>query len=286
VRLAILVPAEGFAEPWRWAYDVEAEALERGGADVVPVPWTEAAELAGFDLILPLVAWGYFDDYAGWLALLDRFEERRAPVVNPPAVLRWSSHKSYLAELGERGIPTVPTSSVPSCSEAHVAAARARFASDTLVIKPPVSGGAAGIHRLAPGDPLPASAVGQPTIIQPLMRSIATQGEYSLILFDGELSHCVVKRPKAGDFRVQPHLGGTTQPCPPPAGAEELARRALAAAPGGTTYARVDMIADDEGRLCIMELELVEPALFLDDADGAAQRFSAAVRSAAERARE
>jgi glutathione synthase/RimK-type ligase-like ATP-grasp enzyme len=207
------------------------------------------------------------------------------PVINPPAVLRWSSHKGYLAELSERGIPTVPTLMASACSNDDLSAARQRFGTETLVVKPPVSGGAAGTYRLAREDALPADCAGKPMIIQPLMRSIAETGEYSLILFDGRLSHSVVKRPKAGDFRVQPHLGGTTQACPAPPEAEELAIRALAAAPGETSYARVDIIEDDAGGLCIMELELVEPALFLDGNPDAAERFRSAIRSAAERAR-
>ena len=57
-------------------------------------------------------------------------------------------------------------------------------------------------------------------MIQPFLPSIATEGEYAVILFDGVYSHTVVKRPKSGDFRVQPHLGGSTEPCEPPAGAD------------------------------------------------------------------
>jgi glutathione synthase/RimK-type ligase-like ATP-grasp enzyme len=117
-----------------------------------------------------------------------------------------------------------------------------------------------------------------------MMNSILTEGEYSLILFDGVLSHSVVKRPKPGDFRVQPHLGGSTVRCDPPAGGEALAQAALAEAPVQATYARVDMIAGDAGELMIIELELVEPALFLNEAPDGSAPFGAAIRSAAERA--
>ena len=118
------------------------------------------------------------------------------------------------------------------------------------------------------------------------METIGSVGEYSLILFGGVPSHCVVKRPKAGDFRVQPHLGGTTEACAAPRGALELATAALEAAPALATYARVDMIADEDGELSIMELELVEPALFLDHAPDGGAAFTRAILSAAERASE
>ena len=101
------------------------------------------------------------------------------------------------------------------------------------------------------------------------------------MLFDGEFSHAVVKRPAAGDFRVQPHLGGVTLPTKVPPGAEKLARQALAAAPAHAAYARVDIIPDDQGTLRIMELELIEPALYLDHAPYGGAAFTQAILSAA-----
>jgi hypothetical protein len=93
-----------------------------------------------------------------------------------------------------------------------------------------------------------------------------------------------VKRPKAGDFRVQPHLGGVTLPSLPPPGGIELAKQALAAAPARATYARVDMVPDDEGMLRIMELELIEPALFLDHSKDGGAAFVKSILHAAQRA--
>jgi glutathione synthase/RimK-type ligase-like ATP-grasp enzyme len=95
-----------------------------------------------------------------------------------------------------------------------------------------------------------------------------------------------VKRPKSGDFRVQPHLGGSTEPSDPPRGAVELAQAALAAAPAEATYARVDIVRGRDVELLIMELELIEPALFLDVAPHGEDAFANAVISAAERARD
>jgi glutathione synthase/RimK-type ligase-like ATP-grasp enzyme len=104
------------------------------------------------------------------------------------------------------------------------------------------------------------------------------------MLFDGEYSHAVVKRPKSGDFRVQPHLGGVTLPTEAPPGAEELARAALAAAPAKASYARVDIVPDDDGTLRIMELELIEPALFLDHAQDGGAAFTRSILAAAQTA--
>jgi glutathione synthase/RimK-type ligase-like ATP-grasp enzyme len=114
-------------------------------------------------------------------------------------------------------------------------------------------------------------------LVQPWLNSVVTSGEYSLILFGGAFSHAVAKRPRPGDFRVQPEHGGTTEPCDPPEGAPELAKAALAHAPASTTYARVDFLAADDGALQIIELELIEPALFLHCAPEAKARFAEAV---------
>jgi glutathione synthase/RimK-type ligase-like ATP-grasp enzyme len=282
----MLVPDPDFPEPWGWAFDVEANILAGAGATVDPIAWTQIGDVSAYDLVLPLVAWGYHLDFDRWLALLDRAEAERWPMVNPPALLRWSSDKAYLAELAERGISTVPTLAVEACGDADIEEARRHFASDWLVIKPPVSGGAWDTHRLGPNDDLPAESRGRPMIVQPLIEEIARTGEYSLILFDGEFSHAVVKRPAAGEFRVQPHLGGVTLPSPPPPGGIALARQALAAAPARATYARVDIIPDDDGVLRIMELELVEPALFLDHAPDGGAAFVGSILSALEGVRE
>ena len=277
MRLAFLVPAPDYPEPWRWAFDAEASALERRGVHVDPAVWTEAGDLTGYDLVLPLVAWGYHLRYREWLDFLARGQRDGLPIANPPELLRWNSDKAYLAELGDKGVPSVPTIEVTSLGSADLKAAAEQFGTGELVVKPPVSASATGTHRIRVGDEIPPSERGQRMLIQPFLPTIA-EGEYSLILFDGVLSHTLVKRPKAGDFRVQPHLGGTTEACETPAGAEELARAALAAAPSHATYARVDMIRDGSGALAIIELELIEPSLWLQHSPDRGASFVAAVR--------
>jgi glutathione synthase/RimK-type ligase-like ATP-grasp enzyme len=282
VRIAILVPDPDYPEPWRWTFDPEAAALADAGAEIEPIAWTDAGDLSGFDIVTPLVAWGYHADYPRWLALLDRAEAEHWPMVNPPALLRWNGDKAYLTELAERGVSTVPTLAVEACCDADLEEARRRFDSEWLVVKPPVSASAAGTHRLAPHDDLPADSRGRPLIVQPLIEEISRTGEFSLMLFSGEYSHAVVKRPKSGDFRVQEYHGGVTLRCSvPPAGAVELAKAALAAAPVDAAYARVDIVPDDTGALMIMELELIEPSLFLDHAPDGGATFTRSILSRA-----
>ena len=114
-------------------------------------------------------------------------------------------------------------------------------------------------------------------MIQPFLRSVTDEGEYSLMLFGGRFSHCIVKRPKTGDYRVQPHLGGSEQPVAAPEGAVALAEAALAAAPCEAAYARVDMVRGNDGLLSVIELELIEPALWLQHAPDGGASFAAAI---------
>ena len=287
MHLLLLTPAPDFAEPFAWAFHVQADALRAEKAMVTARPWTDVGALEPFDAVLPLVAWGYHLRFTEWLQVLDRLERDARRVINPVPLLRWNGDKAYLQELAAAGVPTVPTLSVDHLNEAALAAAYGLLGCDEVVIKPAVSGGATGTYRLREGEAarVPGDVHGRPMMIQPFLSSITSTGEYSLILFDGVLSHCVVKRPASGDFRVQPHLGGFTEPCAPPLGAEQLARQALSAAPAEAVYARVDLVEGTDGKLQVIELELVEPALFLAQAPIAAPAFAAAVISAAENAR-
>ena len=284
LRIAFLVPPERYQAEWRWAFEPEAAPLREAGAQVDPVAWTEFDDFDDYDLVLPLIAWGYHQWYAEWLMLLDRLECAKARVANPVEVLRWNGDKAYLAELGAKGIPTVPTLAFAALSEPALARARDEFGCAELVVKPAVSASAYGTFRLGPGEPLPDKVRGWRMLVQPWLERIVDAGEYSLMFFDGEFSHAVSKVPRSGEFRVQPEYGGIVAACTPPEGAVGLAKRALSAAPTDTAYARVDIVVGNDGELQIIELELIEPALFLDRAPDAGARFANAVLGAGQSA--
>jgi len=279
-RVAILVPAADYHEKWQPAFARKAAALTAAGLIVEQRVWTDPGDLTGHDLVLPLFAWGYQRDVAGWYALLDRLEGEGLPVVNPVPVLRWNSDKAYLAELGAKGVAVVPTVEVDALDDASLTEAMSELATDEIVIKPAISGGADGTHRIVPGAPLPSDALGQRRLVQPMMPGILTEGEYSLFFFAGKFSHAIVKRPASGDFRVQEQFGGRETACEVSEAAQALAAAALAAAPAPPVYARVDMVGDALGTLHIMELELIEPSLFLHHAADKGAAFGLAVYAA------
>ncbi|MGV3729595.1 MAG: ATP-grasp domain-containing protein [Sphingopyxis sp.] len=276
-RVAILVPAPDYEEKWQPAFARKAAALTAAGLLVEQRIWTDPGDLAGHELILPLFAWGYQRDVARWYGLLDRIESEALPVANPVPVLRWNSDKAYLADLAAKGVAVVPTVEVAALDAAALADARRALGAEEVVIKPAISGGADGTHRIAADGSIPADALGQRRLVQPLMAGILTEGEFSLFFFGGRFSHAIVKRPAAGDFRVQEQFGGRETAWDANDPARTLAAMALAAVPVPPVYARVDMVGDAAGRLHVMELELIEPSLFLHHAADKGAAFAQAV---------
>lgn len=283
-RIAILVPAAGGAYGGtRWP-DVLARMvvpLEAAGMRVEAVDWTTGADLTGFDLVLALLAWGYHRD-GDWTGQVDRWQAAGVRLQNPPAVLRWNADKIYLDALAAKGAPVVPTVFVDQVTEAAMHEAAARFGTDLLVAKPRISASAFRTIRWSPGTRLD----GAPTdaaMIQPFMARVQDSGEPSLLYFDGRFSHAVSKVPQAGDFRVQPEFDGVLTPHTPSPDELAAAKAALAAAGEPLLYARVDLVRDANGRPVLMELEAVEPDLFLEYGSGAPARFVAAVAGAARR---
>lgn len=278
-KIAILTPAPDYYEDWSVP---KADYQRLLGKDIAFRPWTDPGDLSGFDLILPILAWGYQRDCPAWFALLERFEAENLPIANPAKLLRWNTDKAYLAELAEAGVATVPTLIRESMSDAALASAREILESPRLVVKPPISGGADSTYLIGPSDPLPLEALGRKMLIQPYLPAIAEDGEYSLFYLGGRYSHAISKHPADGDFRVQEQFGGIERAIDAPDDAKALSVAALEATDsllgcGTPTYARIDMVRDGAGQFRLMELELIEPSLFLGFAADKGAMLAAAV---------
>lgn len=257
-----------------------AAALELRGVDLVVCVWNDpAVDWSAFDAVLIRTIWDYFKQHAGFLAWLDRLDALAIPTINDSALLRWNSDKRYLLELARHGVAIIPT---------RLAGARelpdvlATMPAQQVVIKPTISGGAWHTLRGTVGEPALTQAVTQlppqfDYLVQPFVAEIVSDGEWSLLYFGGEFSHAVIKRPVAGDYRVQSEYGGSVAPIPPSAATLAAAERALAvvAAIGHADqgYVRVDGVIC-AGEFLIMELEMIEPFLFLAKQPQAAERFA------------
>lgn len=279
-RIALLTPAADnpYVRIWRPAYDRLAAALEAGGMDVVARDWREADRVEA-DAVLPLLAWGYHQAAADWAAMLDTLEAAGTRVLNPVSVLRWNTRKTYLAELDEAGVPTVPTIFVERATQALVDEARQLLGVDELVVKPQVSAGSHQTLRLGIGQPLDGGPSGA-AMIQPFLPAVAGEGELSLLFFGGVFSHAVGKVAQGGDFRVQPQFGARIGAIRPSDEAMEVAGLALGAMDVAPTYARIDLIRGLDGALRLMELEAIEPDLYLEHAADGGAAFAAAVKRA------
>lgn len=284
LRVAILTPDpadDRYARRWRPLFEGYARALHAAGAQVRPAPWTEAPVEA--DLHLALLARGYHFVPDRWRAALDAWPAE-ARLLNPPALLGWNSDKRYLRELERAGAAVVPTAFVDRADAAAIAEAAARFGTGELVVKPQVSAGAYATARLRAGESEEGEAAARigPAMIQPFLPAVGEEGELSLLMYGGEPAYAVAKRAAPGDFRVQVQHGGVYTPAPVTAEMLEVARPVLAACPEAPAYARVDMVRDGAGALRLMELELIEPDLYLHLAPDGGVGFGEAMLRAAE----
>lgn len=263
-RIAILTPDpgdEGFDSRWRDVLKEDAAPLRRAGLTVEGRSWVDSADFAEFDLVLPLLTWGYHRAGAGWQAAVRDWEARGIRLQNPPSVLRWNADKLYLGRLAARGAPVVPTLYVEQVSAAALGEAADAFGTDALIAKPQVSASAWQTIRWSPGAPLDGGPDGA-AMIQPFLPAIIDEGEISLIYIAGAFSHAIRKRPQPGDFRVQPEYDGIITAHAPAADELAAADAILAAVEEDLLYARIDVARDPAGRVLLMELELVEPDLY------------------------
>jgi glutathione synthase/RimK-type ligase-like ATP-grasp enzyme len=243
-------------------------ALRTAGLDPVPEVWTDpSVDWSSYDAVLLRSVWDYhtrYVEFTEWLGLLDKAE---VPVFNDSDLVRWNADKGYLLELRERGVAIVPTQVAAGPCLREVITG---LTGQEIVVKPTISAnakhtirGIAGSDQLSRAiDELPDGAY----LVQPFLTEVLSEGEWSLLFIDGEFSHAVLKRPADGDYRVQYVLGGTAAPAEAPTAVRESAAAALAALDTRRPplYARVDGIVT-AGRFLLMELELIEPFLYLAD---------------------
>lgn len=255
-------------------------SLERLGVQTTVCIWNDPqVDWTAFDAVLIRTIWDYFEHYTAFRAWLDMLDRLGVATINDTNTLRWNSDKRYLLDLEHQGVPGIPS------EVAHGGRLQETLSSMSgreVVIKPTVSGGAWHTVRGKVGDAdfqqaverLPAKL---DYLVQPFVSDIASSGEWSLLFFDGTYSHAVLKRPTEGDYRVQEQHGGSVVPATPEGHIVEAASKTLAAAAAlghrEMAYARVDGVVTN-GQFLVMELEVIEPSLFLAQRPDAAERFA------------
>lgn len=258
--------------------------LREQGHTVEPRIWTNpAVDWRRYDVVVVKSPWDYFDRVGEFYQWLDRMESLGVKMLNPAATVRWNADKKYLLDMQRAGVRIVPTHWLSRGQVVEASSLFNTLGHDTLVVKPAVSGGAKNTFVLTRQE----SAIRQPQLqellqdedflVQPFQPQIQEEGEWSLIYFGGEFSHCVLKTPKSGDFRVQHYLGGGIEPREAPAHLRQAADAIIREFAASCLYARVDGL-DQNGEFLLMELELIEPFLYLASSEGSLARYEQALQ--------
>lgn len=268
-----------------------AGELARQGAEAECVAWSDpAVDWRRFDLAIVRSTWDYIDDPEAFLDVVRRIEASSCRVLNPPDALRWNIDKAYLVELAAAGVPVVPTRLASSASPEALQSWLQDGGHAGAVIKPRIGGGAAGVRRVAANDLARelrhdmAAAPGGDFLVQPLVESVMDEGEYMFVCVGDTLTHVLLKRPAPGDFRAHGIYGGSTDPVTPAGTDARAALEIRARLPFDPPYARLDLVRLD-GRLAVMEAELVDPILYFQHAPEGAARLAEAVLEWLRRAR-
>lgn len=244
------------------------EALERKGLKVNRKDWADP----GFDwgdtnMILFRTNWDYFDRYNEFRKWVT-FASSKTKFVNSIDLLNWNVDKHYLSNLADKNIRIVPTRYIPRGSSLSLEELHNLTGWKNTVVKPTIGGAARHTYNITPenlsiiSNKLVDIMKEEDFMLQPFQNSVPIDGELSLMFFGDEYSHTVLKKAKEGDFRVQDDYGGTVHKHIASEEEVEFAYQVVKACPEKPAYVRVDVIVDNDGKLAVSELELIEPELW------------------------
>lgn len=267
------------------SYDsLVADCLALRGMTVKNVSWRDrTVRWDDFETVIIRSPWDYQHAVDEFLSVLQDIDSSEAKLWNSIDVVRWNIRKTYLQELQNRGTTIVPTQFVQTPTALQIQGMFDVLQTDQIVIKPVVGAGAehtfwlridSSADELQQVELIYANRV---ALMQPFIASVSEYGETSLMFFDGQYSHSVLKTPKPGDFRVQEEHGSRLQAVSVDPLRIEFAQESLKLAPQRTLYGRVDLVELPNGDPAVMELELIEPSLYLSYDPDAAAKFADAI---------
>jgi glutathione synthase/RimK-type ligase-like ATP-grasp enzyme len=258
-------------------------AFEAQGHEALHITWSDQSiNWNEYDAAIIRTTFDYIDRPDEFIQALSRIEESSCRLYNPLAAVRWNIDKQYLLDLHQWDIPVVPTYDLVDDGLSSLEKIFNDHHWEEAIIKPRIGGGASNVRRIKSSDLQQAfqkiitTSPEQKYLIQPLISSVLTEGEWSFIFIDGTLSHTLLKKAASGDFRVQGIYGGTVEPVVPAQEDLDQVEDILSKIPFELLYARIDVIRMN-GRLVVMELELIEPILYFDFAPEGVDRLVEAV---------
>lgn len=260
------------------------------GWSVDKVSWRADADWSAYEAVVIRSPWDYFETPAtldAFLVVLERIDASTALLLNGLGAVRWNVRKTYLREVEAAGVPVIPTVWRERLGPGEAAGLFDAVGSDEIVVKPTLGANASGAFRLTRDAPRAAEVeayyADTPLMAQPFVASVVDEGEFSVFAFGGRVAHTILKTPKPRDFRVQEEHGGritSVTPEPELLAAAQAAFDAADARVGeALLYARADLVRAPAGSpdgFWVMEVELVEPALYFRMDAEAPRRFAAA----------
>lgn len=253
--------------------------LKAKGLAIEKVIWNDpTVAWETYDLALLKSPWDYFDlieDFYTWLAML---KSKQVKLLNPIDIVKWNADKHYLHDIEKAGLKVTPSIFINQGTKIDLALYLDQFNSNKIIIKPCISGGSKNTFKVTAANVAEVNSklnlllAQEDFIIQPFLTEIEDEGEWSFLFFGGKFSHALLKKAKAGDFRVQHSLGGTIHPQAPPQHLLASAQKYVDQFAKGCLYARVDGAVVNH-KFLLMELELIEPFLFLATLDESYQNY-------------
>lgn len=229
----------------------------------------EKVEWKNYDLAILKSPWDYFDLIKDFYAWLNKIESLNLKLLNPLATVRWNTDKHYLQDIEKAGLKVTPSIFLTKGDDIKLHQYFDSYKTDQFIVKPAVSGGSKNTFKVTTAnadeinEKLTALVEIEDFIVQPFLKEIEEDGELSFLFFNGKFSHALVKKAAKGDFRVQATFGGTVHPQQPSDELVATAQKYIDQFAKGCLYARVDG-AMVNNEFVLMELELIEPFLFLD----------------------
>jgi len=269
-----------------WTVDVDLSFpnFDALGWQVQAVDWrSSSVNWDQFNAVYIGVPWDYPEEPDRFMQLLELIDRSSAVLVNDLSLVRWTLAKTYLRDLEKGGVAIVPSLWLDEMDANIISNAFRHFDVDKIILKPVVSTNATDTYLLSQNRfaeceaELTENFRQRPLLVQPFIERIIRDGEYSLFFFDNAYSHAIQKIPQQGDFRVQEEYGAQIASIDANEELQAAASRALALADPSPAYARIDFVQDDADNYLLMELELIEPSMYLRTNAFAPERFARAI---------
>lgn len=258
--------------------------LQSKGLDIHAEIWDNpAVDWQSYDVALLKTPWDYHRKSTQFTQWLYKLEALNIKLLNDYATVRWNFDKHYLQHIADAGLAIIPSVFINRGWTGQLAAVFTQLGCDKIIIKPCVSGGSNNTFVInshytpAQNEEIITMATTIDMVAQPFLEEI-TQGEWSLLFFNGTYSHTILKKPRQGDFRVQQAFGGTIEAVTPSPQLIAQASGYVAQFAPNTLYARVDGVMVN-GAFKLMELELIEPFLYLSYHEAAMENYYQAIVS-------